>query len=132
MLKSLEIGPFYQQAELVNAPLAKFDFLLYDKEKPVVLSAKVSLRERWKQAEFEAQQLRRLYHRAGAYLLIASEEHVSVNKKIVSEGLRGLDECINVFTPRFDELLFELRSRDFCKTEPIHPLKTGKFCLDLH
>ena len=76
-------------------PNINFDFLLYSREYgPVVLSAKTSLRERYKQADLEGMMLRQVHRNAKTYLItLNSDEAKSVNSKISNGQVLGIEEC---------------------------------------
>ena len=61
--------PFYTQAKVAFVPNVEFDVLLYTSSRPISLSLKTSLRERYKQADLEAIALRYVHRRAKSYLL---------------------------------------------------------------
>jgi hypothetical protein len=63
------ILPHYMQAHLWDVPVKNYDCIIYTREfSPVALSAKMTLRERWKQADHEAVALRHAY-RAPSFLV---------------------------------------------------------------
>lgn len=118
------ILPFYYQAAFSLVPNADFDIVCYNPKRPVVLSAKVSLRERYKQADLEGTVLRQVYRRAESYLLTLSEaEALSVQDKIKEGDIGGLTQCVLADTPAYDELLAQLKTRDFSVMETITPLR---------
>lgn len=107
-----EVFPFFWQAQLEFVPLANFDLVLYTEERgPVVLSLKTSIRERFKQAEFEAQALKNVHRRALNYLVtIESDEAISLKSKIDLGVLTGIDDVIVANEPSFDTLIENLKS----------------------
>ena len=107
-----ELLPFFWQAQLEFVPLANFDLVLYTEERgPVVLSLKTSIRERFKQAEFEAQALKNVHRRALNYLVtIESDEAISLKSKIDLGVLTGIDDVIVANEPSFDSLIEDLKS----------------------
>lgn len=62
------IAPFYYQARFKRVPNADFDIVLYDSKRSVVLTMKVSMRERYKQADLEGLALRNVYRRQAGKL----------------------------------------------------------------
>lgn len=114
--------PFYFQASFVLVPNADFDIVLYHPKKPVVLSAKTSLRERYKQADLEGLALKQVYRGAESFLLTLSDEHTSVQQKIEEGEVGGLSACLRADTPYFDDLLQTLKSTEFQLVEMIKPL----------
>lgn len=129
-LHSVGIKPIGYQATLAYVPNVKFDIVLYDEKSPFVISCKTSLRERWKQAELEAEALKRVYRRGKSVLVTLSEqEGYNVQEKISSGDVNGLDQCIVVQKGkgRFNKLLSQLTKIKFKKSEPINPIKAKFF-----
>ena len=91
-----EILPFFWQAQLEFVPLANFDLVVYTEERgPVVLSLKTSIRERYKQAEFEAQAMKDVHRRAKNFLVtMENDEAASLQAKIDSGVLSGIDGVV--------------------------------------
>lgn len=85
---------------------------MYTEERgPIVLSLKTSIRERYKQAEFEAQALKAVHRRAKNFLLtIEKEEALSLQAKIDAGVLAGIDEAIVANEKSFDRLIDFLKS----------------------
>ena len=69
-----EITSFYYQAKFELMQNVDFDILLYHPQKPVALTMKVSLRERYKQADLESLELKRVFREARCYLITLEEE----------------------------------------------------------
>lgn len=107
-----KILPFFWQAQLEFVPLATFDVIVYTEERgPIVLSLKTSIRERYKQAEFEAQALKAVHRRAKNFLLtIEKDEALSLQAKIDAGVLAGIDEAIVANEKSFDRLIDFLKS----------------------
>ena len=64
------IYPIYVEATLSFVPNVEFDFVAYCKEcGPIILSAKTSLRERYKQADLEGMMVRQVHRKAKSYLI---------------------------------------------------------------
>ena len=100
------ILPFFWQAQLEFVPLANFDLVIYTEERgPIVLSLKTSIRERYKQAEFEAQAMKDVHRRAKNFLVtMEKDEAISLKAKIDSGVLSGIDEVIVANEKTFDGL----------------------------
>lgn len=107
-----QVLPFFWQAQLEFVPLANFDLVVYTEERgPIVLSLKTSIRERYKQAEFEAQAMKDVHRRALNYLVtIESDEAISLKSKIDSGVLTGIDDVVVANEDSFDQLIERLRS----------------------
>ncbi len=113
-----EIEPIYAQAKMSFVPNVIFDIVLYNKTKPVVLSIKTTLRERWKQADLEAVAMKYVYRNSKNYLINYSEKETDRRKKD-SNGYMGLDDFIYAGSEKFDELISELSTMEFVPNEDI-------------
>ena len=124
----LEILPLFVQAKLAFVPNVDFDFVAYSKEiGPVVLSAKTSLRERYKQADLEGMMLRQVHRKSKCYLLTLEEtEAAIVSSKIDRGEVLGLDAVVVVTAPSFDELLVELKNYSFYEPDPVDVICSSK------
>lgn len=117
------VTPFYYQANFERVPNASFDLVLYDTHRPVVLTMKVSLRERYKQADLEGFALRQVYRRARSYLVTLSEDEArSVQSKIDNGDIAGLDRCILADKPEYSDMIAELAKHKFQHAKPVIPL----------
>ena len=115
-----KILPLYQQAKLAFVPNVEFDFVAYSIEfGPIVLSAKTSLRERYKQADLEGMMLRQVHRKAKSFLITLNvEEAKSVNQKIGDGKVLGLDRVVVATNSEFDELLEELKTYSYEEPKP--------------
>ena len=122
------VRPAYHQARVVNVPNVIYDVLLFHPNRPVVLSCKTSLRERWKQADLEGLALKQVYRGSRSILLTLSPEGYGVQNNIDNSNVVGLDQCIVIDgkTTEFDDLLDELISEVFVRASEIVPV-SGKF-----
>ena len=120
-----EILPFFWQAQLEFVPLANFDLVVYTQERgPVVLSLKTSIRERYKQAEFEAQAMKDVHRRAKNFLVtMEKDEAVSLQAKIDSGVLSGIDGVVVANEKSFDELIELLKSLSIVDTPVFSAIK---------
>jgi len=126
-LAQKKVIPFYDQASLGLIPNSCFDILLYDKRRPVALSMKTSLRERYKQAALEGFQLKQVYNSAQVYLITLDEkEGKNVKKKISNDDIVGLDDCILATSQEFSDLINKLAEEDFSLAKPINPIEKGQ------
>ena len=122
------IEPIYFQAKFNHVPNCEFDIVLYHHRLPVVLSAKVSLRERYKQADLEGLALRQVYRQASQHLITLSEKEAMANRsKIVSGDISGLDSIVVANKPEYDDLIEHLKKLEFQYGKPITPIKGRLF-----
>ena len=120
------IHPIYYQAEVTNIPHVVYDILLYHAKRPIALSCKVSLRERWKQADHEAAALQQVYRGARSFLLTLNKnEGRRLQSQIEDFDVRGLDECVVIqhTGDRLDALLRELQGLQFVEATHILPVQ---------
>lgn len=126
-LIQMNITPFYYQAFMSFIPNVNFDIVCYNEVSPVVLSCKVSLRERWKQADLEGLAIKQVYRRAKVHLITAAEdEQNNLQEKIESGNVNGLDSCVLAQGVDFDNLLFDLEKQIFIVATKINPIQRGK------
>lgn len=105
------ISPFYYQVEFSNIAWAEFDILIYTEEiGPIVFSCKTSLRERWKQAELEAQLLRRDFPNSRSFLITMDPSESSVANKIKNGPKSGLEKVMRSNQPVFNRIIEEIKS----------------------
>lgn len=127
------ITPFYYQANFAFVPNAQFDVVLYDQKYPVALTMKVSLRERYKQADLEGLALRQVYRLAKSYLVtLEDSEATQVEAKIKVGDIAGLDRCILASSQKYSELIDELSQRKFRFAKPVNPLDGDSFPEENH
>lgn len=122
------IAPLFVQAKITYVPNIDFDFVAYSKEfGPIVLSAKTSLRERYKQADLEGMMLRQVHRKAKSYLITLHEkESIANNKKIQSGLILGLDSIVLATSNEFDRLVCELQNLHFYVPGKIDVLKSTR------
>ena len=99
-------------------PNVIFDIVLYNEKRPICLSLKTSLRERWKQADLEAIALKYIYRNAKCYLISNSTAEILSRKKDVNSYL-GLDDFIDISSEDYNKLILELKSMTFEKNKNI-------------
>ena len=91
---------------------------------PVVLSLKTSIRERYKQAEFEAQAMKDVHRRAKNFLVtMEKDEAISLQTKIDSGVLSGIDGVVVANEKSFDELIKLLKSLSIVDTPVFSAIK---------
>ena len=120
-----EVLPFFWQAQLEFVPLANFDLVIYTEEKgPVVLSLKTSIRERYKQAEFEAQAMKDVHRRAMNFLItMDKDESVALKNNIDAGILTGIDGVAVANESSFDEIIFFLKKLTIVDTPVFSAVK---------
>lgn len=122
------IVPFYHQARLAFVPNVEFDFICYHPSRPVVLSCKTSLRERYKQADLEGMAIRQVYRQAQSHLLTLSEsEAVPLQAKISLGDVLGLSSCVCADSAAFDSLIDSLAGMKFEFAQPVTPIQGEVF-----
>ena len=112
--------PFYTQAKVAFVPNVEFDTILYTPSRPISLSLKTSLRERYKQADLEAIALVHVHRRAKSYLLTLDPTEATICKSKVKSGeIIGLDGIIDCNTSDIDNLISKLKGiRDELQISP--------------
>jgi len=107
-----QILPVYLRANVAFVPNVNYDILFYSEEfGPICLSAKTSLRERYKQADLEAIALKYVHRRSKSYLItLFKEEANSVNLKIKNGDVIGIDHVFLANETEFDSLITKLKS----------------------
>lgn len=129
LLINEEILPFYMQAKVAFVPNVDYDLLLYSKEKgPVVLSAKTSLRERYKQADLEAIALKYVHRKAESYLVTMDEpESINIQKKVKNGEVIGINKVIYALSEEFNDYIDYLKHHDFTEAGSVEIVKAGVF-----
>lgn len=112
------ISPIYTQVKMSFVPNVIFDIVIYNRQAPVILSIKTSLRERWKQADLEAVALKYVYKNASAYLLNNSPKENETRKKDLY-GYIGLNNFIYVGSEEFDNLVERIKNAEIQSFECI-------------
>ena len=112
------ILPLYLSAKVAFVPNVIYDLMLYTDERgPICISAKTSLRERYKQADLEAIALKYVHRKALSYLVTLEEKEAkSVKAKIKSGDVIGLDNVFVATNDEFNELIKHLK--EFHLSEP--------------
>ncbi|MDV3182587.1 MAG: hypothetical protein Q8869_01800, partial [Candidatus Phytoplasma australasiaticum] len=126
--KNQGIMPLYPQAYLFFIPDIKFDLVLFTQTKRILgFSIKTCLRERYKQAVIEGQQLKKLDSRFRFYLLTNDlQETKKLNQKITQGKVPGIDAVINCFSPQADVFIQNLLTQQFTIFTDINLIKKNK------
>ncbi|MBD3842908.1 MAG: hypothetical protein IE909_13705 [Campylobacterales bacterium] len=119
--------PFYMQAKVAFVPNVDYDILLYCKEKgPIVLSAKTSLRERYKQADLEAVALKYVHRKAESFLVTADlNESKNIQNKVITGEVIGINKVVYALSEEFDDLINYLRQHQFSEAGSVEIVKAG-------
>lgn len=110
------IIPIYMNAKVAFVPNVNFDLMFYTSERgPICISAKTSLRERYKQADLEAIALKYVHRKALSFLVTMDEKEADKTKVKIKKGeIIGLENIILATSLEFDELISELKQYEFC------------------
>lgn len=118
-----DIGPVYIQAELAFVPNVILDIVLYNRKTPITISAKTTLRERWKQADLEAMATKYVHREAKCYVLTLSETEVFARRR-EENSYMGINAFILAQTSEYDELITELKQISISESESIKIIRT--------
>ena len=123
-----DILPLYMSAKVAFVPNVIYDLMLYTTERgPICLSAKTSLRERYKQADLEAIALKYVHRKALSYLLTLEENEArSVKAKIKSGDVIGLDDVIVATQSEFDELITSLKNFELSEPPTVKVIESSQ------
>lgn len=119
------VKPIYYQAKVAQIPLTVYDVFLYHPTTPVTISCKVSLGERWKQADLEGTALRQVYRGAHNVLLTMHPDGHKRQRETEERTIVGLDQCIVIEEGNddFDNLLVKLADMDLQEARPTLPVE---------
>ncbi|NJN33015.1 MAG: hypothetical protein HC817_00930 [Saprospiraceae bacterium] len=122
------IVPFFLSAKVAFVPNVVYDILLYTKIRgPICISAKTSLRERYKQADLEGIALKYVHRRSLCYLVTNHEkEAASVRAKINTGDVIGLDDVLFSVSADFDNMIAQLKTFDFENPKPINIINSNQ------
>lgn len=126
------ILPLYMSAKVAFVPNVIYDLMFYTTERgPICISAKTSLRERYKQADLEAIALKYVHRKALCYLVTLEEnEAKSVKAKIKSGDVIGLDRVVVATSSDFDELINELKMFQFSEPPTVKVIESNQIITD--
>ncbi|QHB17676.1 hypothetical protein [Mannheimia pernigra] len=112
------ISPIYVQAELAFVPNVILDIVLYNRKTPITISAKTTLRERWKQADLEAMATKYVHRDAQCYVVTLSESEVVARRK-EENSYMGINDFILAHTSEFDMLVEKIKQIQITTSESI-------------
>jgi hypothetical protein len=120
--------PLYLSAKVAFVPNVIYDLMFYTAERgPVCISAKTSLRERYKQADLEAIALKYVHRKALSYLVtLEANEAKSVKAKIKSGDVIGLDNVVVATSNDFNDLIEELKSYKFSEPPTVKVVESNQ------
>jgi hypothetical protein len=123
-----DIIPIYMSAKVAFVPNVIYDLMFYTSARgPICLSAKTSLRERYKQADLEAIALKYVHRKALSYLITLEEnEAKSVKAKIKKGDVIGLDDVIVATSKDFDELIEDLKEYKFSEPPTVKVIESSQ------
>ena len=120
-----QIKPIYEQCTLQFVPNVRFDFVLFENQmKPLIISLKTSLRERYKQVELEAYYCKQVYKQSECIFISLDSEGVRAAevKKNLFEVLY-IDEFIIATDNKFDLPYSFVLDNCFTNLPLVHELK---------
>ncbi|ACL31951.1 hypothetical protein Q7267_03290 [Glaesserella parasuis] len=113
-----KISPVYVQAELAFVPNVILDIVLYNRKTPITISAKTTLRERWKQADLEAMATKYVHREALCYVVTLSENEVLARRK-EENSYMGINDFVLAHTDEFNQLVEKLKQIQITESESI-------------
>jgi hypothetical protein len=122
------ILPLYMSAKVAFVPNVIYDLMFYTAERgPICISAKTSLRERYKQADLEAIALKYVHRKALSYLVtLEINEAKNVKAKIKNGDVIGLDNVIVATSNDFDALIDELKTYQFSEPPTVKVIESNQ------
>lgn len=120
--------PLYMSAKVAFVPNVIYDLMFYTAERgPICISAKTSLRERYKQADLEAIALKYVHRKALSYLVtLEVKEARGVKAKIKSGDVIGLDNVIVATSNDFNDLIDELKTFQFSEPPTVKVIESNQ------
>lgn len=119
------LQPLYRQAEVTYVNNARFDYLLWENAlRPISISVKTSLRERYKQADLEAWALKSVHKGAENYLVTLSQGEIATRQRKIEDGTEfsSLDSMYLATDPKFDGFVEYLKGLDFGSPQNVNPM----------
>ncbi|MGV6989692.1 hypothetical protein ACWA5Z_12515 [Testudinibacter sp. P80/BLE/0925] len=123
------ISPIYVQAKLAFVPNVILDIVLYNRKTPITISAKTTLRERWKQADLEAMATKYVHREAKCYVVTLSHNEVFARRN-ENNSYMGINDFILADTDDYDHLINKLKKLHFSKSEEIKIITTDEKYVD--
>lgn len=122
------ISPLYLSAKVAFVPNVIYDLMFYTLARgPICISAKTSLRERYKQADLEAFALKNVHRKALSYLVTLDEsEAKGVRAKIECGDVIGLDDVFVATHAEFDDFISDLKSHQFMEPPTVKVIESSQ------
>jgi len=122
------ILPLFLNAKVAFVPNVIYDLMFYTLDRgPICISAKTSLRERYKQADLEAIALKYVHRKALSYLLtLDTKEAQIVQEKIKIGDVIGLDNVIVATSSSFNNLIEELKTYNFLEPPTVKVIESNQ------
>lgn len=122
-----KIFPFYMQARVAFIPNVNYDIIIYTKNiGPISISAKTSLRERYKQADLEAVALKYI-HREAKNFLVSLDKIALDNLKKHPRSVMGIDELILATGPEYNNMIKFLHKNTVSQAPKIEVVTSNIF-----
>jgi hypothetical protein len=120
--------PLYLSAKVAFVPNVIYDLMFFTAERgPICISAKTSLRERYKQADLEAIALKYVHRKALSYLVtLEANEAKNVKEKIRTGDVIGLDNVIVATSNEFNDLISELKAFNFSEPPTVKVIESNQ------
>jgi len=94
-LRIAGVDPIHTEAFVTFVPIAKYDIIVPTKLEGIVnLSVKTTLRERWKQAEFEGIALKRVHRRSRIYVVSKDADETRKRRAQIDQCERSMISSI--------------------------------------
>ncbi|MDE4002532.1 hypothetical protein NUS44_08615, partial [Glaesserella parasuis] len=103
---------------LAFVPNVILDIVLYNRKTPITISAKTTLRERWKQADLEAMATKYVHREALCYVVTLSENEVLARRK-EENSYMGINDFVLAHTDEFNQLVEKLKQIQITESESI-------------
>jgi hypothetical protein len=120
--------PLFVSAKVAFVPNVIYDLMFYSSDRgPICISAKTSLRERYKQADLESIALKYVHRRALSYLLTLDEKEAErVKNKIKRGDVIGIDDVIIANNSDLDKLVCELKKYSLLNSPTVEVIETSQ------
>jgi hypothetical protein len=118
-LRIAGIDPIHTEAFVTFVPIAKYDIIVPTKLEGIVnLSVKTTLRERWKQAEFEGIALKRVHRRSRIYV-VSKDADETRKRRAQIDQCEAIDDFIDCTSADFDALVAAILSWEPTSLPPV-------------